>query len=236
MNRSVLALLWAEHVEAGEPEGSAEQEQKGENQSPGGAQHAQVDHGGRNDSEGAEVDEGIEFDSETGVLADEAGDASVHRIQGGSEHDQPGCGNVAALDHVLQRQKGAEQVAHGEHVGKQQPVHHSHTPMMVSPARTAVAHLDGNPHSLRQQVVDPGPEADEPEALPQGDLVPFRQVTGDAAGEDADDLLDDEPDRSIADPDHALLVLRRRVRPVSGLELSSNPGYEIDPCPRWVNG
>ena len=131
-----LSAVVAEHVEAGQPQGSAEQEQKGENQAPWGAQHAEVDHGGRNDPEGAQVDQGIEFDSEAGVLADEAGDAAVHRIEGGSEHDQPGGGHVAALDHVLQRQESAEQIAHGEHVGKHQTVHHSHTPMMVSPALT----------------------------------------------------------------------------------------------------
>ena len=65
---------------------------------------------------GTHIDEGIEFDAKLRIVAHEAGNPSVQFVEYGAEDDEPGGGDVPALDGVVQSHKTARQVADGEDV------------------------------------------------------------------------------------------------------------------------
>ena len=64
------------------------------------------------------IDQRIDLDSEARVLADQPGDAPIHGIEAGAEHDEPRCRHVIALDDVAQGPEPAKQIGDRENTGQ----------------------------------------------------------------------------------------------------------------------
>ncbi len=136
------------NVETGQPQGSAEGEEGGNERSRDAVpplKVAGIKDQSRCNAEADDIGQAVQFDAEGTAASDAAGDLAVHEIEKDGHEDEPGPEAGFAVKHQDKGQHAAEDVAAGDHVGddllerqRYSPVsvHLFTTPITVSPALT----------------------------------------------------------------------------------------------------